>query len=104
MDGKSGVDEYLAKCGELVISMDAYGFKPEHAVPIDPDGELLGGAHRVACALALGLAEIPVTRHSHHASAPAWGRAWFVDNGMGAEDLERLCADYAALAASGSGS
>ena len=104
MDGKSGTDQYVADCGRLLISMGAYGFKPEFAVPIDPDGELLGGAHRVACALALDIPEIPVSSQLRRAWAPSWGEAWFLENGMAAEDLERLRADYAALAASMSGS
>jgi hypothetical protein len=97
MDGKSGTDQYVADCRQLLISMQALGFLTEHAVPIDPNGELLGGAHRVACALALGIPEIPVSSQLRRAWAPPWGEAWFAENGMGAEDLKRVRADFLSL-------
>lgn len=70
------------------------GFLPEGAVPVDPDGELLGGAHRVACALALGIEEIAIERKENRAWAPPWDMQWFIDHGMGEEDLERLRQDW----------
>jgi hypothetical protein len=99
MDGKVDTDHYVAAAGGLYASMVLRGFLPAGAVPIDPDGELLGGAHRVACALAMGIAEIPVTREARHVWAPAWGEQWFIDHEMSAGDLERLRENYAALAA-----
>ncbi len=90
---KWSVDDYVAAAGALCASMANRGFIPECAVPIDPDGELLGGAHRVACALALGIEEIPVVRKEQRAWAPPWGREWFVANGMAQDDLDRLARD-----------
>jgi hypothetical protein len=31
--------------------------------------------------------------------APAWGYDWFVANGMGHDDLERLCRDWREMTA-----
>ena len=90
MDSKSGTDQYVTDCRNLLISMANRGFDPAYAIPVDPDGELLGGAHRVACALALGIETVPVERKDQRVWAPAWDRQWFVDNGMSASDLERV--------------
>lgn len=66
-------------------------------MPIDPNGELLDGSHRVACALALGTDEITVRREARRAWAPSWNYEWFVQNGMSHDDLARLCQDWKAL-------
>src|SRR5688572_21516981 len=77
---KMTLDDYVVSAALLCRSMAYSGFDPSHAVPIDPDGELLGGAHRVACALALGLDVVPVERRENRVWAPAWGIDWFRDN------------------------
>lgn len=102
MDGKVDTDQYIADAGGLLLSMSVRGFLPQCAVPIDPSGELLGGAHRVACALALGIEEIPVERHTKPAWAPPWGEKLFIEQGMAAEDLERVRQDFRALRAENS--
>lgn len=79
---KANIDDYLASAVWLFQSMAKYGFDPDHAVPIDPAGELLNGSHRVACALALGIEEIPVESHARRVFAPAWDAAWFRSNGL----------------------
>jgi hypothetical protein len=79
---KRNIDDYLASAVWLFQSMQKYGFDPDHAVPIDPAGELLNGSHRVACALALGIKEIPVIHEKRMAWAPAWNAAWFRSNGL----------------------
>ena len=95
---KRTIDDYVVSAGTLFASMFVDGFDPKQAIPLDPNGELLDGSHRLACALALGIEAVPVTHSSRLAWAPAWGEAWFVEKGMAAEDLARLRADYAALA------
>src|SRR5688572_11114760 len=97
MDGKSGTDQYVQDCGRLVISMGAHGFKSECAIPIDPNGELLGGAHRVACALALGIEAVPVSRQARVAWAPAWDEAWFIAADTRAVDLAHIRKDWRAI-------
>ena len=69
-----------------------------HVPRLTLDGELLDGSHRVACALALGLPEVPVKREARYVWAPPWGERWFIDHGMGEEDLERVRRDVRALA------
>jgi hypothetical protein len=97
MDGKADTDHYVRMAAGLYASMVLRGFLASGAVPLDRNGELLGGAHRVACALALGIAEIPVVRMPQKVRAPAWDEQWFIDEGMGAEDLERLRQDWEGL-------
>jgi hypothetical protein len=99
MDGKVNTDHYIETAAALCASMAHRGFVdiPEWRIPVDPNGELLGGAHRVACALALEIEEVPVVRMTTPAWAPPWGEAWFIENGMEPEDLERLRQDWAAL-------
>lgn len=99
MDGKSGTDHYIETASALCASMALRGFVdiPEWRIPVDPNGELLGGAHRVACALALEIAQVPVVRMPQLAWAPPWGEQWFIDQGMAGEDLERLRQDWKSL-------
>lgn len=94
---KMTVDDYVASAAALCRSMAYRGFDATCAVPIDPDGELLNGSHRVACALALGIGDCPVRRERKMAWAPAWDYQWFVVHGMDEEDLSRLKADWEAL-------
>lgn len=97
MDSKSGTDQYVSDCHRLLVSMRANGFCSEYAIPIDPDGELLGGAHRTACALALEIETVPVERRTNTAWAPAWGEEWFIANGMPDAYLDRLRKDWQEL-------
>jgi hypothetical protein len=94
---KKTVEDYLQSAWRLFWQIKQHGFSPDYPVPIDPDGELLDGSHRVACAVALGLTEIPVERHTRMAWAPAWGWDWFVAHGMAPADLETLRADWAEM-------
>ena len=95
---KADMRDYTRGCRRLAISMHGNGFLAEHAIPVDPDGELLGGAHRLSCALALELLEVPVQRHTKHVWAPAWGEEWFIAHGMAGDDLMRLKRDWECLA------
>jgi hypothetical protein len=79
---KSSTGDYWAAAISLNQSMALRGFDPDHAVPIDEDGELFNGSHRVACALALGIEEIHVVNMPGKVWAPAWGADWFRTNGL----------------------
>jgi hypothetical protein len=94
---KRSLDDYLASAASLCRSMAYHGFHPSGAIPIDPDGELLGGAHRVACALALGIEAVPVRRETRYCHAPPWNRAWFLANRVDPDDLRRIDEDLSAL-------
>jgi hypothetical protein len=96
---KGSLDDYLSSAGALAASMALRGFIPEEAIPIDVDGELLNGSHRLACALALGITDCPVERKMQRVWAPPWSIEWFQANGMAEEDLSRLRADWEALTA-----
>ena len=75
---KRTLSDYTSAAILLHDNMKRDGFDPGSPVPIDPDGELLGGAHRVACALALGIDEIMVVdRPGITCWAPEWGHDWF---------------------------
>lgn len=95
---KRSLDDYVEAACRLVGSM-AFGFDPAFPIPVDPDGEILDGSHRLACALALGLGAVPVERSDRHVWAPHWGYDWFVERGMPADDLERTLADWNSLIA-----
>jgi hypothetical protein len=95
---KASLDDYLASAATLCRSMAYHGFNPSGAIPIDPDGELLNGSHRLSCALALGIESVPIERRADRVWAPAWGLDWFRDNGMNEDDLERLRADWLSMA------
>lgn len=94
MDRKPNTDRYICDCRRLLLSMAANGFLEEYAIPIDQDGELLGGAHRVACALALGIKAVPVEKHTRYVWAPPWGRRWFTAHGLSGDDMTRLVGDW----------
>jgi hypothetical protein len=94
---KRTLDDYVSAARGLYEGMAEDGFRLSGTVLIDPNGELLSGAHRVACALALGIEMIPVKREARHVWAPAWGYEWFVANSMGHDELARLCRDWQAL-------
>ena len=85
---------YVRAAADLCESMTRIGFVPSYAIPIDPDIELLGGAHRTACALALGIDDVPVVSMPQRVWAPPWDLQWFIDNGMNDSDLERLKSDF----------
>ena len=87
------IDVFRPVAKALLSSMYQHGFLPEFAIPIDPRGELLGGAHRTACALWLGI-DCYVQRMTQTVWAPAWDRQWFIDNGMSEEDLSRTLSDW----------
>ena len=94
---KLTLTDYVNTASALLSSMRAGGFSAERPIPIDPDGELLDGSHRVACALTLGIAQVPVERRPQRAWAPPWGEAWFLANRIWDKDLERVRRDYLAL-------
>jgi hypothetical protein len=89
---KQTLDDYVEAAKLLIVSMMHQGFSPYYAVPVDPAGELLDGAHRVACAVALGIKEIDVERHARRVWAPAWDAEWFKAHGVA--DFDRLMADW----------
>jgi len=75
-------------------SMRVMGYDKTRPIDIDMDGEIFGGAHRIACAIALGIKEIPVVEHTkQRVTAPAWGADWFRHHGFDDRDVESLVAE-----------
>jgi hypothetical protein len=94
---KLTLNDYLASAQALFLSMVQDGFSPHHPIPVDRNGEILGGAHRLACALALNIETVPVTKSDVAAWAPPWGEEYFRDHGMQPADLDRLREDWQSL-------
>lgn len=95
---KKTTADYVKGARDLLRSMEQYGFMPlRGSIPVDPDGELLGGAHRVACAMALGIPLVSINRLGSHVWAPPWCREWFIEHGMAPRDLLELDVAWEAM-------
>ena len=70
------------------------GYSDEWPVPVDPDGELLDGSHRVACAAALGIKEVSVDLREDRVWAPAWDDTWFIENGYPRSGLLKIIRNF----------
>lgn len=79
----------LSNARELFDRMRLNGFDSQAPILIDPNGVILDGAHRTACAIALGLGVV-VIRIGVYSTAPDWGCRWFEDRGMPEGDLAIL--------------
>src|SRR3990167_1011619 len=93
---KDSLDVFLPAARGLLASMSSNGFDSAYPVPVDRNGDIMGGAHRVACALALG-EPAWATRSERLAWAPSWDAAWFRQHGMPEGEVEGLIADYERL-------
>ena len=94
---KYSLEDYLDAARALWSAMARDGFDGRFPIRLDPNGELLDGSHRLACALALDIAAVPVEHAPWMVWAPAWGRQWFLDNRMHTDDLIRLAQDWQSL-------
>lgn len=94
---KRDLSDYVSSATFLYRSMVETGFDPAFPVPIDADGELLDGSHRLACALALRLEEVPVWQQPRKVWAPAWDCEWFLLNGMEPPEVNKLMEIWKAL-------
>lgn len=92
---KKSVDDYVVSATELLKSIARKGIR--EPIPIDPDGELLNGSHRVACAVAYNLAAVIVIRQDRKVWAPAWDLGWFMEHNMPPQDVERMMNDWALM-------
>lgn len=98
MDGaKQTTDQYVEAARALYTSMHNRGYDPSKPIPVDPYGSILGGAHRLACALALDIDEVPVQQNTQPAWAPPWGFRWFCLAGMADADRHRMLDDWETL-------
>ena len=95
---KRSVDDYVVAAQAVFASMARDGFNSRYPIQLDPDGELLGGAHRLAAALALGLPSVPCEIAPYKVWAPPWGEAWFQEH-MTVAMVDRVRADWERLKA-----
>jgi hypothetical protein len=93
---KRSVDDYVAAARELLTSMQANGFDPSCPIPIGTNGRMRNGAHRLACALALGI-DVAIERIDKPGTASPWGERWLLVGGIGAADLRRAKSDWESL-------
>lgn len=93
---KFDLGAFIPAARQLLASMSTVGFEAASPVPVDVNGDILGGAHRTSCALALG---IPVVceRRAEVAWAPAWDAAWFRQHGAPEEVVAGLLEDLEKL-------
>ena len=91
---KVTISDYIRAAQALHSSMQSNGYDSRQPIPLDMNGELFGGAHRVACALALNLPFVSVLRMNKQVWAPPWNEAWFEDHGMSQKELKRLRDDW----------
>lgn len=92
--GKRTLDDYLAAARELHASMQRRGFDPAGAIPLTTAGELGNGAHRLACALALGHT---VTTRPCATAGPAWDLNWFRSHGFDEDTCRDLLHGWVSL-------
>ena len=89
---KRSVDDYVAALAVLLAGMRVDGFDANYPVVLGANGRLRDGAHRVACALFLGLPVLAVT--DPRDGSATWGLDWFRRHDMGPADLQRIEADW----------
>ena len=65
------------------------GFKLDHPIPLTPEGKLIDGSHRLACALHFGCKLIPV-QFVAHKNIKWYGVSWFYDNGFDVSFIENM--------------
>ena len=96
---KTNIEHWLKGAKELSDSMYKNGFLAQHALPIDSNGELLNGSHRLACAIAYNLPDVYTWEVEKEAWAPPWDYDWFIANKCPEVDLKRIVSDWENLRA-----
>jgi hypothetical protein len=93
---KETVGDYVTACHDLLTSMQARGFDPDHPIVMGSNGRIRNGAHRTACSVALG---IPAAiRHRDKPSrARPWDADWLRTHGTSAANIARAQHDLQEL-------
>ncbi|WP_349657580.1 FkbM family methyltransferase [Xanthomonas sp. 10-10] len=92
--GKCCVADYELAFAKLIEDMRERGFQDHCAIPLDGDGRLLNGAHRLAAALALGLSTVAVVRLPPQWRAVDWSMSWFLHNGFAPQQINALLSTW----------
>jgi hypothetical protein len=89
---KRCVDDYVAAAWALQLSMATTGFDIARPIRFCTFGKLRGGAHRIACALALGL---PIWRRivRGRSTQRPWDAEQLARAGISTDDIERARRD-----------
>jgi hypothetical protein len=93
---KRCAEDYVSGARELLASMKAHGFDPAHPVPVGSNGRIRNGAHRIACALALGI-DVIVRRIDKPGTAAPWDEHWLRRGGLNDGEIARARADLRRL-------
>jgi hypothetical protein len=93
---KMSVQDYITAAGDLMRSMRANGFDPSEPVELGCNLGLRGGAHRIACALALDIT-IRVRIADKPGNAALWDEAYMRRAGMTDQDLAPALARFKRL-------
>lgn len=93
-DRKLSVDDYVNAAKQLYKSMKETGFNKEYPVPYYNIG-LENGAHRVSCAMALGINIYAIKVIPR--KIKNWDERWFSKKGFSAEEIELLKREYAKI-------
>ncbi len=88
--GKTCFEDYERSFIALIESIKAEGLQEACAIPVDGEGRILNGAHRLAIALALGLESVPVVRLPPPWKGLEWGMGWFLHYGFKPAEINRL--------------
>ena len=87
---KTSLEDYEHCFTALIESIRTEGFKDAFAIPVDMDGRILNGAHRLSAALALQLEYVPVVRMPAPWKGLEWGMAWFLAHGFAPAEINQL--------------
>lgn len=89
---KRSVDEYVTAALMLATGMRVDGFDPDYPLEYGANGRLRDGAHRLSCALLLGVPAL--VRRVDRDGTATWSEDWFRRNGIGPHDLARIKSDW----------
>lgn len=93
---KRCVEDYVSAARELLASMRARGFDPAYPVPVGSNGRIRNGAHRIACALALGI-DVAIERIEKPGTAALWDEEWLRRGGLTEAEIARAKDDLTRL-------
>ncbi|MDC0506276.1 hypothetical protein OAN96_01640, partial [Candidatus Gracilibacteria bacterium] len=82
---KNNYKDFLDDFHTLIKSFTEKGFDHDFPIPLNSKGELLNGAHRLACCIYFGIK--PVYKKSPSDISINWGLKWFQSNGFKQKDI-----------------
>ncbi len=100
---KKGVEDFDEAFIALLKSMKENGFKREKFIPLDADGKMINGSHRLAAALALG-EDVWVLKYELYKGNLSFMKftvEWMRENGFGEEEVQILANIFAVLKTKG---